>query len=275
MQQRAAREVSLTPTAFGQRIRQLEEQLSTKLFERTTRKIELTEAGIALIDEAQEAIEAMRACMEIVHHEVVSFRFTLGSRFELARSWLAPTLAEMSQVQPEFDIDMYCGSGQDILQRLEAGLVDCIVTSAPVSKSAWQSSVLHPEQYVLVGQAGMLERNPLQTASDCRRHVLVDVDRSLPLTRYVQHAPGPELVFGSERYLGSGEAMLEFVCAGVGVAVLPEYMVRDRIRSGELIQLLPERHALSDTFRLLWRRGHPLTRAFISFASYLQATPLR
>ncbi len=272
---RAAAEVALTPTAFGQRIKQLEARVGAPLFERTTRRVQMTESGLALIDEARHVIRALQGCLDAIRTGSAPFRFVLGSRFELARSWLAPALAEMSKDQPRFDIDIYCGSGQDIIQRLEAGLLDCIVTSAPVSKSNWQALVLHPENYVLVGSAEMLRTTPLNEPSDCANHVLVDVDRTLPLTRYVQNAPGAELIFQSQRYLGSGEAMLEFVRAGVGVAVLPEYMVANYLKSGEFIRLLPKRGALSDTFRLLWKRGHPLARAFISVAEYLQELPLR
>jgi len=48
----AARSVALTPAAFGQRIKQLEEQLGTSLFHRTTRSVRLTESGLALLPAA-------------------------------------------------------------------------------------------------------------------------------------------------------------------------------------------------------------------------------
>ena len=44
--------VALTPAAFGQRIKQLEEQLGTSLFHRTTRSVRLTESGLALLPAA-------------------------------------------------------------------------------------------------------------------------------------------------------------------------------------------------------------------------------
>jgi len=272
---RAAAEVALTPTAFGQRIKQLEERLGEVLFDRTTRRMQLTEAGLALMDDAKQALLAIEGCLDAGQGGTLPLRFVVGSRFELARSWLAPALAEMCKTYPNYDIDMYCGSGDDILQRLNAGLLDCVVTSAPVSRGGWKASVLHPETYALVGSPQLLNRMPLVTAADCQHHVLVDIDHSLPLTRYVANTPGSPLVFRAERYLGSGEAMLEFVRAGIGVGVLPEYMVSAALKSGELVQLLPERDALTDTFRLLWKQDHPMTRAFSVLAEYLRKCPLQ
>ena len=51
----AARAVALTPAAFGQRIKQLEDQLGAQLFVRTTRSVRLSAAGLSLVPVAQRA----------------------------------------------------------------------------------------------------------------------------------------------------------------------------------------------------------------------------
>ena len=58
----ASRAVGLSPAALGQRIRALEEQLDVSLFNRTTRKVELTEAGLAMLQPAQRPLEAAQHC---------------------------------------------------------------------------------------------------------------------------------------------------------------------------------------------------------------------
>src|SRR4051812_23791203 len=62
---RAARSVALTPTAFSQRIRQLEEQLGVQLFVRSTRSITLTELALTLIPAAERCLEAARDCERV------------------------------------------------------------------------------------------------------------------------------------------------------------------------------------------------------------------
>ncbi len=271
---RAASDCGLTPTAFGQRIRQLEEQLGGALFERTTRRVSLTESGLALLPHAREAVDQAARCLGAANDRAPALSFTVGSRFELAASWLAPGLAAFGRVRPTWKVHLYCGSGPDILERLDAGEVDAVVTSAPVSRSGTVATVLHPETYALVAAPSLLAERPFSCPQHARDHTLLDVDRSLPLTRYLTSAPGELLEFADERYLGSGAAMLALVRAGQGVAVLPSYMVRHDLTSGQLVALLPERTLLSDTFRLIRRRATPLGRALDTLAEFLGTRPL-
>jgi DNA-binding transcriptional LysR family regulator len=52
----AARKVGLTPAALSQRIRQFEDQLGVKLFQRTTRTVTLTQAGLSLLPRAERCL---------------------------------------------------------------------------------------------------------------------------------------------------------------------------------------------------------------------------
>lgn len=271
---RAASDCGLTPTAFGQRIRQLEEHLGAALFERTTRKVVLTETGLALIPLARSAVEQVGRCVGAAHDTTPALTFTVGSRFELAASWLAPGLAALGDLKPRWKVHLYCGSGQDILDRLFSGELDAIVTSAPVSRAGTVATVLHPETYALVASPRLLAERPFSAPADASRHTLLDVDRSLPLARYLTSAPGEALEFGDERYLGSGAAIHSLVRAGHGVAVLPTYMVQGDLESGSLVALLPKRELLSDTFRLIRRRETPLARALDVLGEFLRGLPL-
>lgn len=272
---RAASTVALTPTAFGQRIRQLEEQLGVSLFARTTRSVALTEAGLALVPEARQLIEQARRCAASVAEDEPPVTLTLGSRYELTASWLAPALAELGRDRPHWCVHIYCGSGPDIIDRLQGAGVDAIITSAPVARAGWAAEVLHPERYEFVAAPGLLADEPLDGPDDCARHVLLDVDRSLPLARYVTAASGPRLIFRQERYLGSGGAMRAMVLAGRGVCVLPHYMVAADLAEGALVRVLPDRELLTDTFRLIFKMGSPLERPLRELADVLRGQPLR
>src|SRR6185503_17822397 len=90
----AARAVALTPAALGQRIQQLEAQLGRPLFHRTTRRVTLTEAGLALLPHAQTALAAADACLRAGRGETgpPPQELVLGTRHELGMSWIVPML---------------------------------------------------------------------------------------------------------------------------------------------------------------------------------------
>ena len=272
---RAAKEVFLTPTAFGQRIKGLEELLGKELFKRTTRSVLLTPEGLALVPAAKEALASVRHCSEVVlSGEEPPVRLMVGTRFELGLSWILPSFMALEKEHPSWHLDTYFGSGDDILARLRSGEMDCIVTSASIASAEWKVHVLHPEEYVLVGAPALIADNPLNHPDDAVHHTVLDVNSNMPLCRYLAAENNPAFTFGDVRFCGAGSPIVQLVRLGVGVAVVPLYMVEEDLRKGELVRLLPELPLLSDTFRLLFRREHPLTVQLEFLAEYLRACPL-
>jgi LysR family glycine cleavage system transcriptional activator len=271
---RAAAEVGLTPTAFSERIRGLEGELGCALFVRTTRRVELTARGEALRSSAEHALSAVEACVRAVREPAsMKVRLKVGTRFELGLSWLVPAFIELERRKPHLTIDTYFGSGDDIVDRLERGLVDCIVTSAPLARDAWHTDVLHPETYEFVGGKALLAEVPFEKIADARGHTLLDVDETLPLSRYLLSA-APGLRFGGIRACGAGAAIMERALGGFGVAVLPSYMIKKELAARRLVRLLPKIRLLSDSFRLLYRNGHRFSEPLGEIAEFLRKLPL-
>ncbi len=268
---RAASELALTPGAVSQRVRQLEALLEVQLFERTSRQVELTADGHQLRPTAQAAVEAVAACMR--PDAGAPTRLSLGTRFELGLSWIVPAVLELRRARPTWQVDLVFGSGREILDRLEAGTVDAIVTSAPTANARWAARALHEETYALVAAPRRLETAPIEEPADVGAHVLLDLDRSLPLARYAQSV-SPELTLGDVWCCGTAAAVRDLACAGQGVAVLPEYMIRADLEAGRLVRCLPELALLRDTFRLLYRTGGPAAEALETLGAFLSERPL-
>ena len=88
--QRGARAVALTPAAFGQRIKQLEDQVGTPLFARTTRGVTLTPNGLALVPLAERCLDAATACASFARAPI-----------EMPATQLGRTWASLSQSSSE------------------------------------------------------------------------------------------------------------------------------------------------------------------------------
>ena len=271
---RAAAEVALTPAALSQRIKQLEDLLSCKLFDRSPRHVALTPAGHSLLERARPALAALLACTEASGHAPERVALSLGTRFELGLSWIVPAVDVLRQQRPDWRISLVFGSGEEILGRLDQLRVDAIVTSAPVANEEWETEVLHPEHYVLLGAPALLQRMPLAQPADAAAHTVLDIDGDLPLARYLLSACD-RLRFGDVWRCGTGAAVHALALAGHGVAVLPRYMVEADLAAGRLVALLPDVEPLSDTFRLIFRRASPVAGVLRELAAWLRARPLQ
>lgn len=274
----AARSVALTPAAFGQRIRMLEEELGEVLFVRTTRSVRLSVAGLALLPAAQRAIAAVEDCARAVKAggELPPMSLVLGTRHELGLSWILPQIDVIQAEHPALELHLYFGSGSDLVHRVRSGEIDCAVTSTPLADPKLETLRLHREDYVLVGAPALLKRLPLRTPADAAAHTLLDADDSLPLFRYWREAPKAEpLRFAKVARFGTIEAIRRRVVAGAGVCVLPRYLVEADLADKRLRALLPGVEALHDWFRLVFRADDPRRAVYALLARSMSASPLR
>jgi|GEM_PF-278115 len=276
----AARSVALTPAAFGQRIKQLEDQLGAPLFHRTTRSVRLTESGLALLPVAERCLLAAADCVRVGsagQRSMAPMDVTIGTRHELGLSWILPQLNALTKAQPWLRLHLYFGSGADILGRVRAMEIECCVTSSRLVDPKLESLRLHREDYVFVGGASLLEAKPLRRAKDAEEHTLLDSDVSLSLFRYFRDAPGggDHLRFAGVVRLGTIEAIRARVLQHAGVAVLPEYLVKKDLAAGRLARILPSVTLLHDYFRLVFRADDPRRATYEKMAEQLAAVPLR
>lgn len=274
----AARAVALTPAAFGSRIRQLEEQVGSPLFHRTTRVVTLTEAGLALLPEANACIEAADRAIRAARGETGprEVEVVLGTRHELGLSWVLPQLRSLAESLPWLQLHLYFGSGPDLLLRVRTAEIDCAITSSRFSDPRLDAIPVHREDYVFVASKRLLRRVPFARAAHAEHHTLLDASAELPLFGYLRDAEGAsDLHFRNVVRLGSIAAIHQRVLEEAGVAVLPLYLVRADLSRGKLVRLLPRSTPASDYFRMVFRAQDPRRSVFARLAEQMSKEPLR
>ena len=275
---KAARSVALTPAAFGQRIKQLEEQLGVALFSRNTRSVLLTGPGIAFRPYAERCIAVAEDAVRAARGDAgpAPLDLIVGTRHELGLSWILPQFGRLEQAHPWLQLHLYFGSGSDLLLRVRTLEIDCAVTSTLLSEPKLDGIRLHREHYRFVAATKLLQKSRFTEDADAARHTLLDIDPGLPLFRYWKDAAGGgRLTFGRYRWLGTIAAIRARVLEQAGVAVLPEYLVRRDIASGRLQPLLSKVVPLHDHFRLVYRADDPRRTIFESLAASLMEVPLQ
>lgn len=274
----ASRAVALTPAAFGQRIKQLEDQLGAQLFVRTTRSVRLSTAGLSLLPAAQRAITSLEECARSVSSTgaLPQMDVVLGTRHELGVSWVLPQIDHLKELHPSVELHLYFGAGPDLVNRVRMMQIDCAITSSRLNDPKLDSVRLHREDYVFVGAPSLLDRIPFAKPEDSPAHTLIELDDEMPLFRYWRDAPkGVPLTFGKLARFGTIEAIRQRLVAGAGVGVLPKYLVQPDLDAKRLRIILPKVVPQHDYFRLVIRTDDPRRSIFEALAASLSAVPLR
>jgi LysR family glycine cleavage system transcriptional activator len=274
----AAKSVHLTPTAFGKRIKQLEEQLDQPLFERTTRHVSLTPNGEAMLPAAKRLIKTAQDCMRAGRGQggPPPITITIGTRYELGLSWLMPMLPALKLECPNITINYYFGSGPDLEARIKRMDIQCAVSSRVFVDPIFEATRLAEEAYVFVAAPALLDEVPFSEPAHAQNHCLIDAHQERPLFRYFRDAANApnELSFERTRIMGTTAAIRMLVLDGKGVAVLPYYLIKQDLDAGECVQLFPEVELNRDYFRLMYRRDDPNIEVYQTLATCIRAQPL-
>ncbi|MCZ4098827.1 LysR family transcriptional regulator [Streptomyces sp. H39-C1] len=231
---RAAESVHVAQPSLSQQIRALERELGAELFHRARGHITLTDAGEVLLPLARrilaDAETARREVQEVAHLQ--RGRVRLGAPPSLCASLVPDVLKDFHRRYPGVDLVVHEDGSQDLVRVLAAGELDLalIITPLPVQAPALATEELLREELVAVSSPAdpaPVRRKQLRI-EDLRGRPMVMFRRGYDLREYTLaacRAAGFEPSFSVEG--GEMDAVLGFVRAGLGLAVVPS-MVAER-----------------------------------------------
>ena len=224
---RAAREFDLTQSAVSRCVRELEEAVELKLFDRTTRQVELTHAGASLerrigrlLDEIELTLREERAAYD-GHTGVV----VLASNPVLSSGWVAQGLARCAAAFPELAVCVRDQPQSGVLASVEQGEVDFGVVSMAEPLAG---DLLHAQQvfttplHAVMPPSHPLARHASVTWSELHEWALITLNADTGVRAAL------ELAFNANgvkrrpvQELGHVAAVLRMVELGLGVGILP------------------------------------------------------
>ncbi len=133
----AAESLNITQPGLSKVIMTMEEQLGTKLFIRENRKITLTEDGILLRKRAQEIIDLVdKAEAEFIENEKNSSDITgdvyIGGGETEGMRFVGKTIKNLQEKHPNIHYHLFSGNSDDVMERLDKGLLDFGILIEPV-----------------------------------------------------------------------------------------------------------------------------------------------
>ncbi|PWK10238.1 LysR family transcriptional regulator [Tumebacillus permanentifrigoris] len=273
---RAAEALSLTQPAISQQIQSLEDYYSTKLFERTSKRVELTRAGELLLPYAKEILNLSAVAKGALDDLVgkVTGKLTIGATFTIGEYILPLVLAQYTRTYPDVEVSVLIANTEEIGEKalnhsidiglVEGRLVHRNLTLTPLMED--EMVLFAPADHPLVGQsvtADVLsqERYILREPGSGTRMIAEEVLAELGVH--------PTKVFS----MGSTQSIKEAVEAGMGLAILSKWCIRKELQYGTLAQLSPAGFRFPRPLSVLVRSGHFQTKAVEEFAALVRAFP--
>ena len=236
---RAAARLGVSKSIISRRITRLETDLGTRLLSRSTRGIIPTEAGIEFKARCDRILAELNEARDAVAQQgrSVRGRLRLSAPLAFGVRHLAPVLADLASAHPDLEIDV---SYTDRVVDLIGERFDAAVRIGSLRDSSLVVRRIAPVHAVLVASPDYLARHGRpRTPQDLVGHeCLIYTGSLVPEWQFLsgkrRMAIRPEGRLRSD----SGEAILQWAIAGMGIADSPSFLVSDAIESGALEPLL-------------------------------------
>lgn len=147
----AARKVHVTQSTLSHQIRQLEDELGQKLFERAGRTVSLTEAGERFLPNANNALREVDSAIHALHGDEgrLQGRLRVGATHTFGIGLIPSCTAAFVERHPAVRLEILEGSANWIVEKLTAGELDLGVTYRPAVMNTLRFEPLYNEEMVM------------------------------------------------------------------------------------------------------------------------------
>lgn len=265
----AAKRLAVSKAAMSQRIAELEAAAGVPLVLRTTRSVRLTDAGRQLVDSTREAyLQIAHGFSEVRDLSTVPaglLRVTAPVAF--ARQQLVACLPEFLRRYPKIRLAL---DMRDSLVSLSSEGFDLALRHVEVPPDIYVARVLCHTRTLLLASPGYLASAGVpQDPWQLKGHRHLHYPRQQGVANWVfepTDAPRPvrpvTIPVQPCFVANNSEVLRDMACAGMGIAVLPDFSAQQAVREGRLIEVLPD-----------WRLASTFGRTIFALRPYTASIP--
>ncbi|RDE07625.1 LysR family transcriptional regulator [Pelagibacterium lacus] len=270
----AAAKLHKSHSAISSQIRQLEEQMDVRLFDRTTRSVQLTPEGKLLRESANRAVYEMQMGMRLIKEAADKRRgqVSIASSSSLASSFLPPILTKFVYEFPDISVTVRELTSADLFKAMENKEVDFAIgpivdnvtlnfevilvehLNAIIPKPLWHTD---RESITLSELAAMPVL--LSTSATAMRHLVDSVVQS------------HHLILNNQYQFMQAQTLIAMAEAGLGVAILPQSSIQGHLCRNAGIYKITEPE-IWRKMGIITRREGFLSPAASSFAEMIKGS---
>ena len=234
----ASKQLYISQSAVSQSIKQLEEQLETRLFIRTSRGVELTNDGallydyvksaLSLIDSAEQKMAQTRALM--------TGELAIGASDTITSGFLLPHLQAFHAKYPGIKLRIVNGTGGEVIRFLHDGHVDIAFTSSRPEGSSLNISPCFDSQMVFVASPDYpCDFTRAYTAGEIAAFPIISLERKSSARMFLEQVfrrEGVELK--PEIELDTDALQIELASIGLGITCVSREFFAGALSSGQV-----------------------------------------
>ena len=266
----AGRNLGVSSSAVGKSVSRLEERLGVRLFHRSTRSITLTAEGALFLERCRRILCEVEAAELELSETRQAPRGRLRISLPLVGMLVMPALTAFMHRYPAIELDV--DFSDRLVDVIEEGF-DVVMRTGEPTDSRLMSRPLGNYRLQLVASPDYLARRGTpEVPADLIHHACLQ--HKFPSTGKLESWPLKRAKDAAEARLpvsmvcNTSAALMEVALAGLGIACLPDYLLRQAIERGELVTVLDAHIEHQGAFRLLWPSSKnlaPKLRVFIDF----------
>lgn len=271
----AAREHDIDPSSVSRAISGLEDELGLRLFQRTTRKLSPTESGVLYCQRIEPLVREMQEATEFTADQTGTAQGTLrvSTTVSFGSTWIAPQLDKLQSQYPKLTVELLMN---DAVVDLVTDRIDLAIRLARPTDSTLIAQRLMKTSYRVCASPHYLKGAPaLCHPEQLSAHPCLLFPLSGYRNRWRFQREGEalrEIPISGKTLISSATALRDCAIKGMGVSLLPGWLIDTEIEKGSLIDLFPDYQVTATDFEtsvwLVYPSRHyvPLKlRVFIEF----------
>lgn len=264
---RAAQTLGVSRSRISEHIATLEKNLATRLLQRTTRKLTLTEDGKRLYPHAANLLKSLDSIHELLDQEQLSGLIRITATLGFAGKWLLPALQEFNERYPAIHFDIIISD-----QRLDLieDQIDLAIRIGTLNDESFIARPLFKQELIIAASPIYLDKyGPINSINDLKKATWLLIPQLNEHNKITLIKGNKEITFKPEKFhiTDSPDLRQEMTENGMGIGIILPTMITAESQKN-FIRLCPQWHGGVLDFSLIYpsRRQVPLrTRTLIDF----------
>ncbi|MEZ9575809.1 MULTISPECIES: LysR family transcriptional regulator [unclassified Vibrio] len=266
----AAEALDVQVAKVSRSVSKVESQLGVSIFNRTTRRVELTEEGRQFVDSVRVGLQMIQSAEEeiVSRGELPKGRLRVDAASPFVFHQLVPLVQSFKEAYPDIELELTSNEGfVDLLEKR----TDVAIRIGKLSDSTLHARPLGKSLLHIVASPDYLAKRGLPTRpEDLSSHQIVGFAGN----KVLNHWPLPNQSDVAPTVTASnGETVRQLVLAGNGIACLSGFMVQEDMAAGRLIPIL-EQDKLANTDRervnAVYYKSSSVSKRISAFIDFIQ-----